>query len=382
MIPANELRLKGRIRFVSAAAAALLWLAGGMALAADPEFLLEYRAYNDALERGDAAAAQKHAHAAWQAAENERGDDRLTAILAFNFAQQALFADSQRAVAAIRRANDMRELAAESLPAQQLDVYLAYLELMTGKNSRRNAQALREALARVGSDSADRSFELAAISLALAVMDFSAERLREAIESATAAEAAILRADETDTVSLTTVGVIKGAALLLQRPRREERIREAQIEFRRVTRLYPLQEDIESFAPGLAQALAWDFAATSLLQSIGERVDANGQEKVPALFERSRDPDQMCPAIDWASRAAPKYPSDALRKGYVGAVMIGFHIGDDLRVEGARILAEVPAARFGDAVLEAVAGWQAASMENAPPGCRRNRVTRIRFVIN
>lgn len=361
---------------------ALLSFTGGVALAADPQYLVEYRAYNQAIERGDAEAARAHANAAWQAAEEARGDDKLTAILAFNFAQLTVFADSPKAVVAIRRAGELRELAGDSLPAQELDLYLSYLELVTGKNNRSNAQTLREALEGIGGQGLDLDVEIATISLALAVMDFSAERLREAVESATFADAAVRRADATDTVSLTTAGIIKGAALLLQKPRREARIRDAQVEFRKVYKLYPLQTDIESFAPGLAQALAWDFAATALLQSMGERIREEDQGKVPALFERATDPDQRCGTIDWASRAAPKYPSDALRKGYVGAVMIGFHIGDDLRVEGARVLAEVPASRFGEAVLEAAAEWEVTSMKDEAPDCMRNRVTRVRFIIN
>ena len=345
----------------------------------DPPYLLEYRAYNEALQRGDAKAAEGHARAAWESAEELRGDDRITAILAYNYGRQSLFANSSQALVAMRRAGELRDLAGDALPSAALDLYRAYLELVTGENNRRNAKALREALA--AEEDVD-AMEFAAMSLGLALKDFAAGRMREAEESAATAKAAILKADPQDTVGIATAGITKGAAQMLRQPRREQRIRAAQEEFRKVRDLYPPQADIESFAVGLAQALAWDYAAAALLQSMGERAGDLSWDRDSPLFERPAGLRERCGDIEWVSRSPPSYPRDAVRKGYVGAVLVGYHIDDALGIEGVRILAEVPAAKFGDAALEAVANWEIESMENDAEHCRRNRVTRFRFVIS
>jgi hypothetical protein len=64
--------------------------AGSTSRADNEQYLIEYRAFREALTAGNGAAATSHAHAAWQAAETELGNHPTTAILAYNYARLLL----------------------------------------------------------------------------------------------------------------------------------------------------------------------------------------------------------------------------------------------------------------------------------------------------
>lgn len=66
----------------------------------------------------------------------------------------------------------------------------------------------------------------------------------------------------------------------------------------------------------------------------------------------------------------------------IGAVYVGYAVGEDLRVRDARVLAEVPESRFGEASLEAMTEWRAGALPPGDPACRRNLVTRFTFAID
>jgi len=362
----------------------------GAAGAQDQQYRVEYRAYAKAVEEGDAAAAQKHAHAAWLSSEEKLGDDRLTAILAFNYGQQALFTDSENAKVAFRRASELQAAGVAELPSKELDLYVAYTELVTGKNSGRNARELREALDEIDAEDLDLGSDFAVMRLALATFDFIGKRYREAIESAIKAETAIRATAPNDYRSLATAMIVKGAAHVIPHPRQVEQILDAHIEFDRARRLFPPQESIDEFDFLLAQALAWNAAADAALKNLGKselpnHVDRHRQAasggKRPPLFAKKDEPEGGCGEVQWQTRQPPKYPRDALHSGYIGAVLVGFDLGDDLEPRNIKILAEVPARRFSDAALEAVEDWRADSLPNDHPACRRNRIANIKFVI-
>jgi tetratricopeptide (TPR) repeat protein len=367
-----------------------LLITTGVVGAQDPQYLVEYRAYAKAVEQGDAATAEKHAHAAWLSSEEELGDHRLTAILAFNYGRQILFGDSENAAIALKRASNLQAAGVADLPPDELRLYVAYIELITEKNSRRNAKELGEALDRIESQDLDLGSDLAVMRLTLATFDFIGERYREAIESAAKAETAIRAAAPGNYRSLATTMIVKGGAHLVPHPRRKAQILDAQIEFDRARRMFPPQKSIDEFDILLGQAIAWDAAADASLKAISKsglpdhddrHQRKDGSDSLPPLFVRKERPQGGCGEVQWQTKTPPKYPKDAVRNGYIGAVLIGFDIGDDLKPSNAKILAEVPARQFGDAALKAIDGWQAQPSSIIHPACRQNRLAKFMFVI-
>lgn len=357
--------------------------------AEDPEpYLVEYRAYNAALASGATEAAARHARAAWEAAEQSLGDHRLTAILAYNYGRLVVFSDAGQAHAALERASQLGEAGIADLAPGELRLYGDYARFEAGGLKRRDADRLRETLTAIGLDGADINPDLAPMWLRLASHDALEERFRKARESAAMAESAILKAAPDSIHARANAIAIGGIARLVPHPRKVTDVQAAHNEFSRARRLFGPQEDIDTFDPLLAKIMAWNTAAWSALGAMGKEdfpdhddPDEAGAEPAPPTFRYQADPAIECGTVAWARRDAPNYPATPLRKGYIGAVLVGFRIGDDLAVHDARVLAEVPNATFGEAALRAVRQWRVAAPATGGPECNRNRLTFFRFII-
>lgn len=349
----------------------------------DPSYLIEYRAYLQAARSGDTEGAVRHARVAWQSAEQLLGDDRHTAILAFNFGRLQLYRDADAALPALRRAEALQKSGVADLPQAELRLYLAYGVYATSGKQEEDLQTLRKALEASTAELSDGSVDLANIWTLLTTEDFAAGRFGDAVDSAASAEAAIRAAAPDDSRVLAEVILVGGAARLLPPRRMRKQLLAAHREFRRARRLFPPQKDIEHFDPLLAQVLAWDAAAGAInetkYQSGFQRVAVEGEEPLPPLFESGGMVDKSCSKLTWSNREPPEYPEDAQRSGYVGAVLIGYSIDDDLRVSDPKILAEVPALKFGYAAASSMSDWRLASPPSDDPACRRNLLVTIKF---
>lgn len=369
-------------------ALALLLAARSASSTEEEPYLVEYRAYNEALAAGDGHAAVTHALAAWQAAENALGDHKLTAILAYNYGRLILFDDSENARTSLRRARELHEAGVADLSANEVLLYSNYAEFSASRFKRREANRLRETLETIEAGAAEANPDLAAMWLSLASSDIAAERFRKAQKSAARAEAAILSATPESSHSLAAAILFGGVARVVPYPRTVDDVQAAHNEFRRARRLFPSQESLESFDPMLAKVLAWDSATNAALRTLGlddypDHADSETGEALPLppLFDPNQDAPLDCGEVEWLEREAPRFPSDALRQGTIGAVFVGYRLGDDLRVRDARVLAEVPNDEFGDEVLEVMAKWRVKELPPGGPACYRNLTTHFRFVI-
>ena len=354
--------------------------------AAEEQYLVEYRAYNSALEAGDNDAAAGHARAAWDAAEAALGDHRLTAILAFNYGRLIVFGKAKEALAPLHRARALHEAGVAELPAGPVQLYPDYAEFASSEYKRRNADELRESLEGIGTDAAATNPDLAVMWLQLATGDVAAGRYRKAVASAAAAEAALLNAAPGNSRSLATAIMLGAIARLVPFPRDVEDVQAAHNELSRARRLFPPQKDIDSFDPLLAQVLAWNQASGAALRSLGfedypdhEEEDGSGSE-LPPLFEREETVE--CGEVEWLEREAPRYPRGALRRGTIGAVFMGYHLEDDLTIRDVRILAEVPKKEFSEYAIAAVNEWRVEKLPAGGPECYRNLTVSIQFAID
>lgn len=370
-------------------AALILLVPGSPATAADPPgYLVEYRAYNAALGSGDTAAAVQHGRAAWQEAETELGDDRLTAILAYNYGKLVVFDDPAKAIAPLERAHSLMTSGVADFAADELGLYMRYAAFAAEDMTRREADRLREALSAFPLDGPDLNPDVAAMWLRLAAYDAREERYRTAGESAAMAEQAISATAiaSAATHALAEAILIQAVAHLAPYPRRVADVQRAHNDIIRALALFGPQESIDDFDPVLAKVLAWRDATNAALHTLGrddypdhEDAARKDSERRP-IFAHQQSVD--CPDLEWAERPAPRYPRRALRKGYIGAAYLGYRLGEDGRVYDARVLAEVPQAMFGEAALESVKDWRVDKVPEADPVCLRNLTTSILFIID
>jgi hypothetical protein len=359
-----------------------LYFSGCAAKAAD--YQNEYALYSAALSAGDRTGAAAHALAAWRAAEETLGAHRVTATLAYNYGQHVLFDDAAAALPALLRARELLRAGTADLPAFDLDAYIAYARLKTGAGPTRD---LRAALDARDAAIPEPSYESARLWLDLTAHYLAAERYREAMEGAARAEASLIAAVPADRDGRAMAIMFGGVARLVPHPREIEDIMAAHAEFVRAIALFPPQQDIRRFNRTFAQALAWEHIVYSAIGSVRGKSKAlagaaNEQWKTDSdarILFADAPPDDAC-KFEWENREI-NFPYRELRKGYLGAVMIGYAVTPAGVVEDAAIMAEVPAEAFGDHVLASVSKWKLRSPAVLDPACLVNRTTFYSFAI-
>ncbi len=355
------------------------------AVANDPAYLAQYKLYNQALEAGDTAAAADHAKAAWIAAETELGDDRLTAILAYNYGLLIVTADPKNALAPLRRASELADAGLGDLPAEELAKYLAYAEFTNSGGGGRETKRLREALLAF-EEAAATTAEDAFMWLQLAYAELNKERYRRAVFAADKSLAAIDATEPSDLVVKPQALLVRGVAALIPFPRTVVDVARAHDDFTTAINLYPPQQDVESFDRTFAQTIAWHSASGAALLSMGKDHSSiddrtgvalnTNKEYFASAIGRPKD----CRTV-WERRNPPNFPTDALDKGYIGAVVLVYDISDDGVVTNAKVLAEVPGDTFGEIAARSVARWKIETPPVDHPGCRTNVMTNFHFVI-
>ncbi len=366
----------------------VFWV-GGEALADDKTYMAEYQLYSQALQDGDVATAEKHGLAAWSAAEDELGDHELTAVLAYNYGQLVLFTNTENAVKALRRANTLQNRGHGSLPAEELQLYLAYSQFSTSQGKRRDANELRKALNEIEAVQPEPNSDRVAMWLLLAWSDLHNDRFRHAQESADKAKNAIEAVMPNDTESMAQALLVGGVAQLVRLPRKVQDVVDAHEKFADIMDLYPPQKDVETFEKRFAQAIAWNAAADAAYLSLPEAeqrrvalhdTDGDGKDDDSHYFESAKGRPVDC-GSEWLERDSPDYPRLSEIRGYIGAAIIVFDLDEGLTVKNPRILAEVPQATFGDISLKSMDSWR---LKNPPvdhPGCRKNLLTQFTFII-
>ncbi len=346
-------------------------------------YLEEFDAYNQALKFGDQESAAEHGYAAWQAAEAELGDHKLTAILAYNYGQLVLYTETEKALVALKRADALAQAGLAELPSPELKLYIAYAEFTLAEGKRREANALRDALLRWDKEGIPPNSVTVRMWLELATSDLENKRYEHGKQSAGRAQTHITIVLPDNYRLRASAMVLQGASYVMLKPRREANLITAIEILRNASALFPSQKSIEDFDDVFAKVLAWRVATAALFSSEGfdERdIPESEVAEKPSIEGSPLNADVVCNDV-WENRPIPKYPSDALNRGYVGAVLIGYHLDDGLTPNGVRILSEVPAGRFSDSVLSAMAEWRLKDPTPVQDHCRKNRLTNVSFVI-
>ncbi len=359
------------MRIIIAASAALFAL---FASAAAQEYLDAYKAYNAALERGDRAAAVDAAERAWRAAEKELGDDATTAVLAFNYLGLIAYSDVSRAEEPARRVDELLSSFGDDLPADDARAIVAWAAYANSEKRTRDARAFRKSLIDIDRDNPTPSFDLTRAWMSLTSTLFRAGNNRSAVAASERAEELLEAVEPEAARAKAEIYYFRSAARLLGDPSsRLAAIRSHEdIEFART--LLPSQPSLDDFDQLVVDAAAWDAALHAVARTRSFDIGSKYAADIPPIFKRSAE--RGACELNWDDRSPPDYPPKAGRRGYIGAVLIGFDV-DEVGVSRAKILAEVPSPYFGEAALIAVERWR---LKTPPPEkCRRDHVTQFVF---
>ena len=362
-------------KFAPLALLAALSVPGLPASAGQAEpYLTEYLAYDAALQAGNNEAAAAHGLAAWEAADEALGDHRLTGILAYNYGRLIVLDATQEAAVPLRRASALQQAGLVELPPDALRLYLAYAEFAMSGFEEKSGDQLREALDAVGLSDESLIQHVATMWINLVSADFMRKEYRKAERDAARAEAAIMEADPDARRDLARVILLGTVASLGRAPWSIRDIEDANEQFDRARRLFPPQRDLASFDPLLAQAMAWRRASWRELQkAIGwatPNLDYDDSPPTPPVFQYQADGSLKCDDFEWQEKPLPRYPAGAWHGFHLGVVVVGYRLGEDLRVRDAQILAEVPPREeFGEVSLPALSGWRAQALPTGGAEC-------------
>jgi hypothetical protein len=383
------------MKFQVIAIIAFALVSGGVAHA---DYKSEYKAYMAAIDAGDAQSAMSHADAAWRAAEGELGDHATTAILAYNFANLVSDTDPESAAKAYDRALAITEAGIGSLPAADLRLRGGEARLRADPDNAALADALIAILGETASQAealADPSARAWRTIAAYWLGNNKSDRAKDAADAGIPLAANSAQRDNRLYAELLLFG---GVARVSKSRRTESDIIEAVSLFDAIFPLFPPQQDIDSFDSLLGLAMAWQHSIWTLTESVGGTKSIKSGSRLPtgedlkAAYERAmqaqdegevftwREPrPEMCKtAIVWKTRDPPEYPMQAIRKGYIGAVIIGYDLTED-GVLRTKVLGEVNGGVLSQRAVESMSDWKL--MQPPPPACAKNNVVFFGFTM-
>ncbi|GGY41045.1 hypothetical protein GCM10007148_07030 [Parvularcula lutaonensis] len=351
-----------------------------------------YRAYQAAMQSGDGQAALVHARTAWEDAKVSLPVSENRAALAQNFATIAMFSDDP--AAALPALEDAILHAEQGFGTSNYDLpnllfFRAYVR--SAEKPRNMALALaaveaaegvtgnailapHSALARrllakrlIEREAGDKAFDLMT---PLTDQAFSKEGYDlEALQADLSLRMVAAFSDLPIGERFTNLQPEVGADTFI------DRLEKVLFDWRRHMNRFPPQKSIETYNPVLAKTEASEGLTTAYYRSYanGPRVEA-----FIASLPRRRTGiirSERCDAIKWKKNPM-RFP--ASQSGYNGAVIVGFHLNRDGKVEGERLLAEIPADRFGERAVKQVGKFWA-DTTGVSDACLRNRRYDVQF---
>lgn len=353
------------------------------AAAVDP-VVTHFREFRAALDRGDTAAAETAAQAAYDASLAANGS--RTAVLAVNLASLRL--DLGKPAEAYAPAQKAHELASANADSG-VDQLMTALTLGRAALAVNGLQAAPDLMAALAQAERRREFEAeaysAAVDLARTAFTLRAyETARDAWESSGRLAAAapsepdfargLARTGEGAAIFLQGVaegGSANGTSTIARGTARDAD--EALVDALGLLQQYAAGTDpsVLTLAQGVyAQALAWQGALRAKLRAQGEQ---------PREADARSGAAAQC-AVRLVAEPQPAYPVDALAGSGVGAVVFRVTTDAQGQVVDRKIAAAVPAGSFSEAVVAVADQWRAEIAPDAAPGCRRDGVQYAQIV--
>ncbi len=346
----------------------------------------EYRAYQAAVEAGDVAKAEKHAEKAWRDAEQELGASRLTAILAYNYAQTVAASDPNKAKEAFARALELADLSDGALDPADIRLRLALSNFEAAPDDRDKVAALKTEIrsyTNLGSPVSDAS---ARAWLYLAINEFRNKKKPNYYRTRQYADTSLEQAREIKPTNtdLLVDALLYSSVARIANPSSTgillitalERLNEAIL-------LFPEQDSIDTYNPTLARIWAWRNAIGVLGASKNNRrvkeafAESDNRPDIESIALLPNDINPSC-KLNWKKRDAPKFPQDQADDGQVSSVFIGYDILGT-GIGRSKVIAAIGVEEFSDRALIAMEKW--VLTEEPPPECLKNRTIVFSYIL-
>lgn len=360
-------------------AAILAALAGGIS-AASAGYIDQYKKYDAAMKAGDLKDAIEASEAAWNDAEAELGENRLTAILAYNYGLLIYDYAPPKAAAAFARSRDLVARGVADLSPLEIDLALAASQFASRGGDGADRKALEAAISAAEFGKTAPTFFLAEAWKLIAQDDFIRDRNAGALKAAEKAIEYGKLLSPAPNRLFAVAYTIGGITTLLKEPRTNATIVRAAEHLDRAIVLFEPQKSIDEFHPLFAKAMVWR-------ASINALAETENQTKALGKIDKNLDADALCRwqiarpphcTVEWDKRTPPRYPSRGLKNGSVGAVLVGYDLSET-GVERAVLIGGVNGEEFAEAALQSTKNWTLKSAP--PPECRKNHVIVFSFVI-
>lgn len=357
------------------------------------DYRSEFASYRNALKDGDYDKASLHGEAAWRAAEKELGDHKLTAILAFNYAELVVIHEPAKACAPYERAKAISQKLDTGLIAEDIESGIALCEASAATSA---SPAQRRRLDVALSARREKKLPATPVSahghLLLARTEKFLAPMRRYADSALA-DAEALGGANYDKSLLRSALVYAGISRVSGGQHSPLEVTQAVGLFDRAFPLFPPQVDIDSFDRLLAAALSFRSSLSAIARSADEapqtgtrlmqgdiaralkRAEANASDRDTWVRWQSDRP--TC-NLEYAKMQAPEYPSAALAGLQIGTILIGYDVRGTT-IDRAIVLSDQFESGFGDAAVKAMKKW--ALSKPASVECEKNHLMYISFSI-
>jgi hypothetical protein len=391
---------------MSRAVAGLCWCFVAIAPAAAQQsssdaVVANFREYRAALERNDLPSAERAAEAALAA--SEAGNGRRTAVLALNLANVRLeLGGDHDALAPARTAHELATAGNDS----GVDPRVSALTLGRAELAANERSGSRRLLAAIAAAEQDAALAADVYNAATALGQWALEA-QEFNTAESAWRTADRLADSTADPAFARARALTGLGVAIFLGNANPQEQQVGSRMRRIS-TPQAQEANEAFVgaqlllwpaayaeipPGArltagqaayAQAMAWQGALLARLDSMGENRDfelpSNPSSRnipVPADFTR------LCGMRAFNTGPEIEYPTEALYRYGVGAVVMHFGLEPNGTVRSRTIAASIPPGPLAEAVENTLGQWRVEKAPNARPDCRMpsSLYFSVRFVL-
>lgn len=349
----------------------VLFAASGAAQAASP-MITAYKAYLAALDRGDVIAADREGEKAWQEAE-KTNNTKYSAILAYNLAElRVRYLPAKDAVAPAKRALALSKATTDAALAPEEAQILSALTKLVTRPSRKTARAMRRALNVV--QPGQYNYPIFRAHYELMREADSRREMKTVIQEAKTSQEIYKTLDMGEPETLASIKVFNASAILVYSNYNE--MQAAQKEFQaglntlgpqRYDRINPLVLNIEIWS--------------TIANVVNEHKKGEKQTSMTLDFPKIVGRPEACPKVEWINQAIPNFPRLKIPRGFVGASVIQYSLGEDGIPYDVKIAAQLPVSQFGQIVAMAVTKWRAKPLTGVPTACRENRNDLIKIVI-
>ncbi|WOI54632.1 hypothetical protein [Parvularcula sp. LCG005] len=380
---------------ISLVLVACLWPTISVA-AETPEYLLAYKAYDQALQEGDKQAAILQSKRAFRLGQNVENIDKTTLfLLAQNYIDLTLWTPTQDTVDAIKLCLNLDEDGFNSGDYSRLELELMAAFTNSKLNPKQKFGPLQKAIEEAIAAGVDEKSLIIIIAKLQVVETMLARGDNDAAYDYITPLYNLFRSTENVDRSLMAQTAMLRAVSMLSDIEHSpysnhpfsvsdayvEKIKDGIIILTNALSLYdkpaPTPDEIDPMPLALTMwySIARTYVGSFEIEAMQDREfeGLRNPADLPELYQFW--PQECSDKVVW-NREPPRIPSVALRKAYNGVAFISYGFDQQGRAKDVRLISELPQKKFGQYAIEAAEGWSI-NADQLPKDCLTYRAGTI-----